>query len=126
MSYDLSELFRVVQASLWLNPRVTLYSLARQLGVERHTIERATRAVTGKSYRGYQQQALFERACKMLSGDPLRSIKEVAFNLRFSSPRSFARFVRRMSGLSPSEIRRKLAANAKTVPHSSKRSGVPR
>lgn len=84
--------------------RSSLNDIARELGVERHTIERAVRSVTGRGFRDLQQTILLEIATSRLREG--RSIKEVAFDLGFGSPQAFHRFVRRSSGRTPASLNR--------------------
>jgi sulfate adenylyltransferase len=83
--------------------RLTLSEVARLVGVERHTVEKAVRSVTGQTFRQLQRSLLIERAKLLLAQG--RSIKEVAFDLGFASPQSFHRFVRSTSGKTPSWFR---------------------
>jgi adenylylsulfate kinase-like enzyme/AraC-like DNA-binding protein len=85
--------------------RVTLREVAREVGVERHTIEKVVRSATGQSFRQFQGALLFERAKILLEQG--KSIKEVAFELGFGHPQSFHRFVRKSAGVTPSSLRRK-------------------
>jgi adenylyl-sulfate kinase len=82
--------------------RCGLKDVAREVGVERHTVERTVRSVAGQSFRDLQQKLLLERATILLGRG--RSIKEVAFDLGFGSPQAFHRFVRRASGQTPASL----------------------
>src|SRR2546427_5934296 len=108
MAYDLLGLFERVRSHLAADPRASLRRLSEHFGVERHSIERAFQAAAGRSYREFQQQILFEKACGPLSAHPCLTVKEIAALLHYELPRAFARFVRRMSKCSPSELRKRL------------------
>jgi adenylyl-sulfate kinase len=84
--------------------RVTLAEVADGLGVERHTVEKVVRATTGQSFRELQRTLLLERASQLATQG--KAIKEIAFELRFGSPQSFHRFIRKTSGKTPSLLRR--------------------
>jgi adenylyl-sulfate kinase len=84
--------------------RVTLTEVAREVGVERHTVERVVRSVIGQSFRELQKSLLCERANLLLEQG--RAIKEIAFEVGFGSPQSFHRFIRRTYGTTPSCLRR--------------------
>ena len=84
--------------------RVTLAEVADSLGVERHTIEKVVRVTTGQSFRELQRTILLERASQLAAQG--KAIKEIAFELRFGSPQSFHRFIRKTSGKTPSLLRR--------------------
>ncbi len=82
--------------------RVSLKEVAHTIGVDRHSIERVVRLSTGLSFRGLQQSLLLERATLLLRrGSPL---KEIAFELGFGSPQSFHRFIKRISGRTPTSL----------------------
>jgi sulfate adenylyltransferase len=84
--------------------RCGLKDVAREVGVERHTVERTVQFVTGQSFRELQQKLILERATILLGRG--RSIKEAAFDLGFGSPQAFHRFVRRASGQTPASLHR--------------------
>ncbi len=96
---------RLFQRVLQVMPtnRIRLGTLARQLGVERHTIEKAVRSITGRTFRQLQQVILLQRAGLLLKQG--RTVKETAFDLGFGSPQAFDRFVKRTSGETPSSLR---------------------
>jgi adenylyl-sulfate kinase len=85
--------------------RVTLSEIAREVGVERHTLEKVIRLITGQSFRHLRQTVLLARAKTLL--DQGKAIKEVAFELGFVHPQSFHRFVRKSSGTTPLSLAEK-------------------
>ena len=106
MAYDLKGVVAVVEDELKKAPRTSLQGLSNQLRIERHTIEKAVRNQTGKSFRKLRDDIAFEIARSHLRSQPLRSIKEVPYQLGYHSPRAFARFIRRSSGEAPNKFRR--------------------
>lgn len=106
MSYDLVSLSQMVQGALIKTPRSRLSRLAQSLNVDRHTIERAVRTTTGKSFRQLQKEAVLAKSLELLKGEPTLSIKEIAFRVGFESPQGFHRFVKRACGRTPVAIRR--------------------
>jgi len=83
--------------------RVSLNNVAAEIGVERHTIERIVRSMSGQSFRQLHHELLLDRAHQLLKqGKP---IKEIAFELGFGSPQAFHRFVRRECGKTPTRLR---------------------
>lgn len=79
-----------------------LPDLARRLAVERHALEAALRAQE-TSFRELRRRAILARATALLAeGAP---VKVVAYELGFSSHRSFDRFIRAACGRSPSQLR---------------------
>lgn len=109
MAYDTHMLFMEIQRQLELAPASSLRDLARTLGLSRNTIEKAVRTATGQSWRELQKQHLLRSCEQALRAGGGKSIKEIAFAIGFTSPRSFSRFVRRARGRSPTELRQRLA-----------------
>jgi AraC family transcriptional regulator len=109
MAYDTRVLFMEIQGQLELAPVSSLSDLARTLRLSRNTIEKAARTATGQSWAELQKQHLLRSCEQALRTGGGKSIKEIAFAVGFTSPRSFSRFVRRARGCSPSELRQRLA-----------------
>lgn len=105
MAYDLTGLFSRVSKTMEITPYSQLHTLSQNLGVGRHTIEKAIKAATGKNFREYRANLLLEHARLQLEQNPNLSIKEIAFNIGFRSHRSFCRFIRATAGRSPTELR---------------------
>ena len=105
MAYDVHSLLQRVEESLATCPRISISELARQLEVERHTIERTVRKGTGRTFRELQAERLLAEALRLLKAEPSRSIKEVSFLLGYGSPRAFRRFMKRTHGKPPTEAR---------------------
>lgn len=105
MHYHIAALFDRVRRELELEPRLSLTELSSRLSVHRHTIEKAVQVSACRTFRSLQQEMLFRRACQLLETDDAKSIKEVAFSLGFGSTRAFGRFVRRLSGQTPTRLR---------------------
>jgi AraC-like DNA-binding protein len=115
MAYDLGALFTRINHQLHSVPCPSLEELSDRLQVERHTIEKAVREATGRTFRDVRSRILLEHAKTLLGGRPNQTIKEVAFQLGYQSPRSFCRFVKATSGCSPKEFR-KMIAKAGSLP----------
>lgn len=90
MAYDLRLLAERVEAYLSASPRKLLRDVAAELGVDRHTVERAVRDRTGKTFRQLQREALAAEALKLLTSEPPRSVKEVCFLLGYRSSSGFS------------------------------------
>jgi two-component system response regulator YesN len=103
-----------VSASLKCAPLASLHEISCQLAIERHTIEKAVRTETGKSFRTLRSEIAFEAARGQLLSQPGRSIKEISYDLGYSSPRTFSRFIRRFCGVAPNKFRR---IGVKSVPY---------
>lgn len=83
--------------------RIAVNDVAAGIGVERHTLERIVRSMSGQSFRQLHHGLLLDRAHQLLKqGMP---IKEIAFEMGFGSPQAFHRFVRRECGKTPTLLR---------------------
>jgi AraC family transcriptional regulator len=105
MSYDHGKIVVRLQKLLLDNIQLRLVEASRQLGVERHTIEKALKEITGSSFRGYQQRMLLEQAIRLLVEEGSLSTKEIAVRLGYGSGTAFSRFIRRQTGQSPTKLR---------------------
>lgn len=104
MAYNLPSLFLKVRGSVASSPRVSLGGLAKSLRVDRHTVHKSITAMTGMSFRQFRREVMLQKACQLL-GQPGLSVKQVSFQLGFSSPQAFSHFTRGASGLSPGQLR---------------------
>src|SRR2546426_318249 len=105
MSYDHTKIVVRLQKLVGDNIQIRLLDASRQLGVERHTIEKALKQITGSSFREYRQRVLLDRALRLLVQEGNLSTKEIATQLGFGSGTAFSRFVRKRTGHSPTELR---------------------
>jgi AraC-like DNA-binding protein len=67
----------------------------------------------GRSFRDISMSVRFTRACELLAERPCRLVKDVAYELGYSSPQAFARFIRRLSGVTPCELQGELLSRRK-------------
>lgn len=104
MSYDYEILSDRVTDLLRRNPRLPLKEIAKELGVAQRTIQNVASAHLSGPLRSLRQRFLAEYSHRLLRKGTM-SVKEVSFALGFSSQRSFARAIRRATGLSPTELR---------------------
>jgi AraC-like DNA-binding protein len=104
MTYNASRLLQSIEDRLRQNPQESLQLLVRELGVGRHTIERVVRATTGKSFRDYQSGIVLSKALQLLNGSDALQIKQVAFSLGYCSTKSFSRYFKAQTGMTPSEF----------------------
>jgi len=81
-------------AILQAAPRLPLAAVARRMGLDRHTVERALKA-GGVSFRDLQRDCTLRLATRLLSGDPPMSLQLVAYQLGFPSPGALTQFLRR-------------------------------
>lgn len=108
MTYDPKGLPQRAMALIDQKPWIRLGAVTGSLGVERHTLEKAFRLNTGKSFRTVRHELLCRRAVELFRSWGSASNSEVAFALGYESERAFARFIRGSFGWSPSELRRRL------------------
>ena len=66
MSYDHSKIVLRLQKLLADNVQIRLLEASQQIGVERHTIEKALKEITGCSFREYRQRILLDQAVRLL------------------------------------------------------------
>jgi AraC-like DNA-binding protein len=104
MTYNKRLLLLEINDHLRQNPRLRLQDIEQQLGIGRHTIERTIRTATGHSFREYRSQKQLTIATQLLSGPQLLQVKQVAFSLGYSSAKSFSRYFKARTGLSPSQF----------------------
>ena len=110
MAYDLEGVFIRVKNALIEAPRTSLCEVSYRLGVERHTIEKAVRAHTGRAFRNLRNDIALDAAVAQLCSQPNRSIKEISYDCGYESPRAFSRFIRSSCGFAPNELRKRAHA----------------
>ncbi|PYU00230.1 MAG: hypothetical protein DMG38_09025 [Acidobacteria bacterium] len=86
-------------------PSGLLKDLSREMGVSRRTLQKVVSTAKGKTFREVREEMLVEQVKSLLESHPTRAIKELAFELGYKSPRSFARAIKRVCGSSPAELR---------------------
>jgi len=105
VSYEYNFLLDAILLHLQRTPYGLLGSLSRALGVSQRTIERTIIRASGKTFRDLREEILVERVTAIFTSHPTRPIKQLSFDLGCSSPRSFARAIKRACGSSPEELR---------------------
>lgn len=106
MRDDSMVLMEMVSQHLAANPGASVQSAARACGVSRQTVDRVTKRCVGRTFRGLRDEYRHRAAVALLAERPPLLVKEIAFALGFSTPRSFARWARRIVGRAPGELRR--------------------
>lgn len=112
MSYDHALLFKKIALTLEGDPCRPLSELSRELHVSRRTIQNAVNMVTGKKFRDLREELLVARIKKLLVSAPNTPIRNVSLEAGFRSPRSFARAVRRVCGVTPRQLRIRIAGDS--------------
>lgn len=105
MIYDPRWIFLEVMRCLEIEPSISLNQLSDNLGIERHTVEKAVRNATGINFRELRTSILLKRACDLLTDKSNLTVKEVAFILGYKWQGSFSRFLKRAMGCSPKEFK---------------------
>lgn len=90
MYYDHRLLCERVYRGLRCNPNTSLKNISQELGVSRRTIQNVLIAVTGKKFRELQKETLFAKVQTILAARPDVTIKELASEVGYDSPRSLA------------------------------------
>jgi AraC-like DNA-binding protein len=108
VSYNARLLFEKISDCLHSKPGKTLAELSQRLRVSERTIERACRRLAGRSFRRFREEILLRQVTRFLELQPEIAIKELSFGVGFKSTSSFARAIKRASGLSPEQLRTQL------------------
>jgi len=87
-----------------LDARTSVRDLAAHMGLPEAHFPTVFRSLAGMAPKQWLEQALFERARRMLS-DPRRTVRDVAYALEFSDEFNFSRFIKRRCGYSPTKLR---------------------
>jgi AraC-like DNA-binding protein len=107
MSYDHFALASKVKGRLQADPQAKLESVSRELALDRHTINRALVECFGVSFRTLKHQLVDERIEAVLHDGQVKSIKQSALEIGFTSAASLARRTRRTIGMTPIEVRKR-------------------
>jgi AraC-like DNA-binding protein len=109
MPYSPDKLFHAIAKELDGRPRASITELSKTFGVSRGTIGKVVTLSSGVSFRKFQENLLMCKIRHQLLSKPTCALKELSFALGFSSPHSFARFIKRVAGQCPHELRSVLA-----------------
>ena len=104
-----NEFLRRIAVALQDKPCCSLRELSRKLLVSPRTIQNAVKAVAGKKFRDLRDEVLLERVKNLLASAPNATIKELCFETGYRSARAFARAIRRACGISPRQLRARIA-----------------
>lgn len=116
MGYPSAVLAQLVLEHLATNPGASLRQTARACGVGRQTIGRALKTCLGQTFRGLRDECRRRALAALLTRRPPLLVKEIAFNLGFSTSRSLARWTKRIDGSAPGELRQALDRGEATTP----------
>ncbi|HKW88962.1 MAG TPA: helix-turn-helix domain-containing protein [Candidatus Acidoferrales bacterium] len=104
MSYQRNRLAKLAAVLMRRQPSLTQAEVSQSLGVHRHTLQRALKA-NGFSFASLKQVFVLERLERRFASARSASLKELWTELCFPSAAAFARYIRRATGKSPSELR---------------------
>jgi len=107
MSYDHAALAAFVLAKLAESPQITLVGLCRELQIDRHTLAQALSESTGQTFRQLKNQLVTEAVEIALAHGVSKSIKQAASEVGYQSASSFAKKIRRATGMTPVALRRR-------------------
>lgn len=110
MSYNPASIRAAVTCVVRHNLRTTLQDVSVELGIDRHTVERAF-ADDGTTFRAVRSAMRLAAATELLSSSAPLSIKEIAVKTGFSQA-AFSRFIESRTGFSPTKLRKQLGTCA--------------
>ncbi len=105
MAIDLREVFSQVTTIINAEPGVSEQELAAKFGIDRHTLLKAIRLGSGKSFRNLRHEARLAKSIELTESRPDIQIKELAFLLGYQSSRSFCRFIKTITGCPLGQVR---------------------
>lgn len=111
MAYDRSVIIAGIHKRLGACPRSSLAMICKEMGVGRHTAQRALRHGAshpggGGIFRDLQREFTHRGALALLASDPPLTVKEVASRLGFTDVAGLRRFTKSHFGVCPRELRR--------------------
>jgi len=88
-----------------MTPSISSTQLAKDLGIERHTMAKAIKNAAGVTFREFRKSVLLKRTASLLRDESNRTIKEVAFTVGYRSQGSLSRFIRTATGGSAKKLK---------------------
>lgn len=102
--YD-SVLENLITQKFFLDPNLTLESLAEQLGTNTKYLSAAIKNYSGNNFYGFLRELRVKEAINMLIGNPFKAnIQTVLYNSGYSNRHTFYRHFKDTTGLSPTEF----------------------
>jgi AraC-like DNA-binding protein len=111
MSYDHESLYRRILLHMMREPCISVQNISKELQVSRRTIQSTIQRGAKKSYSALRREILVAKTIEFFSVRACAAIKEVSFAVGFASPRSFARAIRKATGMSPEDLRSRVLAD---------------
>ena len=106
VAYDLAGLFARASELLTERPEMSAQSLAKQIGVHRHTLAAVILSQAGCSFIAWRRQRRLAEARKLLQERPSLSTKEVAARVGLSLA-GLDHLFKKALGVTPTELRSK-------------------
>lgn len=104
--HDLADMFKNLVEEHSHTPGASVAELADMLGVHRSTLNRVFNEATGMTPGDYLQSYRIQEALSLLKGTDMR-VGEIAEKTGFSDANYFSKAVRKFTGFSPGEFRRR-------------------
>jgi AraC-like DNA-binding protein len=104
LAYSRRKLVNLVSTLVSQLPGLTASEVSAKLHVHRHTLRRALKA-NGQTFTSIKQAAILERLTHHFDKTEPTPMKQIWTELGFVSASAFARYIRRATGKSPSELR---------------------
>lgn len=105
MTYDSSHVFQETVHLLSQKPHSHLTEISKELGIERHTIERSVLQQTRLTFRDYRRSNLALAVTRFMRQHPTVPVKAVADTFGFRSASSFSRMLKNSTGKTPTKLR---------------------
>jgi AraC-like DNA-binding protein len=109
MSYNSNLILDNLLQKVRQAPSRSLDSISREMRVSRRTLENVLFLSSRKRFKKIQGEILLAIVQNTVLAHPSLTIKELAFSLGYASPRTFARAIKRVCGMSPVELRTSIA-----------------
>lgn len=91
---------------LYMNPELSLSSLAEQLGLSPHQLSELLNTRLGKGFSRYLREQRIAAAKAMLCAEPSASVLSVGLNVGFTSQSNFYEAFREIEGMPPGQFRK--------------------
>lgn len=113
MPYEPGLLFAQICVRLDETPARSLLDLSREFHVSSRTIQNVVASMTGGAkFATFKDDTLIARLTRLFVARPFSPLKEISLNLGYKSVPTFARAVRRASGVTPTEFHKRVLGQA--------------
>lgn len=98
----------VITEKLYLDPRLSLDDVANRLEVSRYYVSYAVNNYLNKTFITLVNELRIKEASRLLQGKGKRKIEDISRNAGFTDRTNFHRACKRVTGLTPSALKKKL------------------